>query len=146
MRMRRKCILIICALVMCMSSTVYADEEESQKIYYSETIVDDGIIEEWDNEEIDLLSTMSNINWKIKPTIMKSGPEFSRKKGDTVKIKVQVSPHKKIRVGIRGNYKEYIETTSTGSATFTIKEKGKYRFFVENKSNSTVQVVGVYSK
>ena len=65
MRMRRKCILIICALVMCMSSTVYADEEESQKIYYSETIVDDGIIEEWDNEEIDLLSTMSNINWKI---------------------------------------------------------------------------------
>lgn len=44
MRMRRKCILIICALVMCMSSTVYADEEESQKIYYSETIVYNGLI------------------------------------------------------------------------------------------------------
>lgn len=146
MRVRRKCILIICVLVMCMSSIVYADEEENQEIYYSENIVEDGIIEEWDNEEIDLLSTTSTINWKIKPTVIKSGPEFSRKKGDTVKIRVKVSPHKKIRVGIRGTYTTYIETTSTGTATFTIKEKGKYRFFVENKSDSTVQVTGTYSK
>ena len=73
-------------------------------------------------------------------------PEFLRKKGEKVKINVQVSPHKKVRVGIRGTYKTYIETSSTRTVTFVVKETGQYRFFVENKSDSTVRVVGMYSK
>ena len=93
-----------------------------------------------------MVKLTSKIDWTIKPTIMKSGPEFLRKKGEKVKINVQVSPHKKVRVGIRGTYKTYIETSSTGTVTFVVKETGQYRFFVENKSDSTVRVVGMYSK
>ena len=119
------------------------EEEGNEKIYYSENIVDSGITEELDNGEIDLYSVTSKIDWTIKPTIMKSGPEFLRKKGEKVKINVQVSQHKKVRVGIRGTY---IETSSTGTVTFVVKETGQYRFFVENKSDSTVRVVGMYSK
>ena len=52
----------------------------------------------------------------------------------------------KVRVGIRGTYKTYIETSSTRTVTFVVKETGQYRFFVENKSDSTVRVVGMYSK
>ena len=52
----------------------------NEKIYYSENIVDAGITEELDNGEIDLYSVTSKIDWTIKPTIMKSGPEFLRKK------------------------------------------------------------------
>ena len=93
-----------------------------------------------------ILPVSTKLNMTIKPTIMKSGPEFLRKKGEKVKINVQVSPHKKVRVGIRGTYKTYIETSSTGTVTFVVKEAGQYRFFVENKSDSTVRVVGTYSK
>ena len=134
--MKIKTILLVCVLVMATNSMVY----------YSENIVDSGITEELDNGEIDLYSVTSKIDWTIKPTIMKSGPEFLRKKGEKVKINVQVSPHKKVRVGIRGTYKTYIETSSTGTVTFVVKETGQYRFFVENKSDSTVRVVGMYSK
>ena len=145
--MKIKTILLVCVLVMATNSMVYANEEEgNEKIYYSENIVDSGITEELDNGEIDLYSVTSKIHWTIKPTIMKSGPEFLRKKGEKVKINVQVSPHKKVRVGIRGTYKTYIETSSTGTVTFVVKETGQYRFFVENKSDSTVRVVGMYSK
>lgn len=145
--MKIKTILLVCVLVMTTNSMVYANEEEgNEKIYYSENIVDSGITEELDNGEIDLYSVTSKIDWTIKPTIMKSGPEFLRKKGEKVKINVQVSPHKKVRVGIRGTYKTYIETSSTGTVTFVVKETGQYRFFVENKSDSTVRVVGMYSK
>ena len=145
--MKIKTILLVCVLVMATNSKVYANEEEgNEKIYYSENIVDSGITEELDNGEIDLYSVTSKIDWTIKPTIMKSGPEFLRKKGEKVKINVQVSPHKKVRVGIRGTYKTYIETSSTGTVTFVVKETGQYRFFVENKSDSTVRVVGMYSK
>ena len=133
--MKIKTILLVCVLVMATNSMVY-----------SENIVDSGITEELDNGEIDLYSVTSKIDWTIKPTIMKSGPEFLRKKGEKVKINVQVSPHKKVRVGIRGTYKTYIETSSTGTVTFVVKETGQYRFFVENKSDSTVRVVGMYSK
>ena len=140
-------ILLVCVLVMATNSMVYANEEVgNEKIYYSENIVDSGITEELDNGEIDLYSVTSKIDWTIKPTIMKSGPEFLRKKGEKVKINVQVSPHKKVRVGIRGTYKTYIETSSTRTVTFVVKETGQYRFFVENKSDSTVRVVGMYSK
>ena len=142
--MKIKTILLVCVLVMATNSMVYANEEEgNEKIYYSENIVDSGITEELDNGEIDLYSVTSKIDWTIKPT---SGPEFLRKKGEKVKINVQVSPHKKVRVGIRGTYKTYIETSSTGTVTFVVKETGQYRFFVENKSDSTVRVVGMYSK
>ena len=145
--MKIKTILLVCVLVMATNSMVYANEEEgNEKIYYSENIVDSGITEELDNGEIDLYSVTSKIDWTIKPTIMKSGPEFLRKKGEKVKINVQVSPHKKVRVGIRGTYKTYIETSSTRTDTFEGKETGQYRFFVENKSDSTVRVVGMYSK
>lgn len=145
--MKIKTILLVCVLVMATNSMVYANEEEgNEKIYYSENIVDSGITEELDNGEIDLYSVTSKIDWTIKPTIMKSGPEFLRKKGEKVKINVQVSPYKKVRVGIRGTYKTYIETSSTGTVTFVVKETGQYRFFVENKSDSTVRVVGMYSK
>lgn len=145
--MKIKTILLVCVLVMATNSMVYANEEEgNEKIYYSENIVDSGITEELDNGEIDLYSVTSKIDWTIKPTIMKSGPEFLRKKGEKVKINVQVSPHKKVRVGIRGTYKTYIETSSTGTVTFVVKETGQYRFFVENKSDSIVRVVGMYSK
>ena len=133
--MKIKTILLVCVLVMATNSMVYANEEEgNEKIYYSENIVDSGITEELDNGEIDLYSVTSKIDWTIKPTIMKSGPEFLRKKGEKVKINVQVSPHKKVRVGI------------TRTVTFVVKETGQYRFFVENKSDSTVRVVGMYSK
>ena len=145
--MKIKTILLVCVLVMATNSMVYANEEEgNEKIYQSENIVDSGITEELDNGEIDLYSVTSKIDWTIKPTIMKSGPEFLRKKGEKVKINVQVSPHKKVRVGIRGTYKTYIEASSTGTVTFVVKETGQYRFFVENKSDSTVRVVGMYSK
>lgn len=144
--MKIKTILLVCILVMVTNSMVYANEESNEKIYYSENIVEEGVTEELDNSEIDLYSVTSKIDWTIKPTIMKSGPEFLRKKGEKVKINVQVSPHKKVRVGIRGTYKTYIETSSTGTATFVVKEAGRYRFFVENKSDSTVHVVGTYSK
>ena len=145
--MKIKTILLVCVLVMATNSMVYANEEEgNEKIYYSENIVDAGITEELDNGEIDLYSVTSKIDWTIKPTIMKSGPEFLRKKGEKVKINVQVNPNKKVRVGIRGTYKTYIETSSTGTVTFVVKEAGQYRFFVENKSDSTVRVVGTYSK
>ena len=145
--MKIKTILLVCVLVMATNSMVYANEEEgNEKIYYSENIGDSGITEELDNGEIDLYSVTSKIDWTIKPTIMKSGPEFLRKKGEKVKINVQVSPHKKVRVGIRGTYKTYIETSSTRTVTFVVKETGQYRFFVENKSDSTVRVVGMYSK
>ena len=78
--MKIKTILLVCVLVMATNSMVYANEEEgNEKIYYSENIVDSGITEELDNGEIDLYSVTSKIDWTIKPTIMKSGPEFLRK-------------------------------------------------------------------
>ena len=39
-----------------------------------------------------------------------------------------------------------VETTDMAKKTFNIKKTGEYSVFVTNKSDSTIQVVGNYTK
>ena len=40
----------------------------------------------------------------------------------------------------------YVDTTNTVKRTFNIKKTGEYSVFVTNKSDSTIHVVGNYTK
>ena len=57
-------------------------------------------------------------------------------------------PTKKIRIGIvaKSIGRMYVETTDMAKKTFNIKKTGEYSVFVTNKSDSTIHVVGNYTK
>ena len=68
--------------------------------------------------------------------------------GSKSTVEASVFPTKKIRIGIvaKSIGRMYVETTDMAKKTFNIKKTGEYSVFVTNKSDSTIHVVGNYTK
>ncbi len=65
------------------------------------------------NEEEEFLnfSTKVNVDWTVKPQILKRSKGFKKKAGEEIYINIKIFPQKKIRIGIikGGKVKKYYE-------------------------------------
>lgn len=131
-------------LILIPNINVQAQEDDQPVI--TEKIVDDGFLEEIEEDEVTLYGTLVNVNWSINAKTQKKTKGFTKLEGDEISVNLKVSPNKKIRVGIiqDGKLKKYYETSSMISKKFSITKKATYNVFVQNMSNTTVKVTGNY--
>ena len=93
-------------------------------------------------------ATRVNVNWKVGLKTEKKTKTFHKNAGSKITVEASVFPTKKIRIGIvaKSIGRMYVETTDMAKKTFNIKKTGEYSVFVTNKSDSTIHVVGNYTK
>ena len=114
---------------------VAAEENEQDIIFSPNWMLENGYKEEVEeNQEILPFATRVNVNWKVGLS--------------KITVEASVFPTKKIRIGIvaKSIGRMYVETTDMAKKTFNIKKTGEYSVFVTNKSDSTIHVVGNYTK
>ena len=101
-----------------------------------------------ENQEILPFATRVNVNWKVGLKTEKKTKTFHKNAGSKITVEASVFPTKKIRIGIvaKSIGRMYVETTDMAKKTFNIKKTGEYSVFVTNKSDSTIHVVGNYTK
>lgn len=143
------CIILVICFGAGELSVVKASDQGDADIEYSTIILEEGFIEEVAEEpDIVLFSNRSTINWKVKAGVLKRSVSFQKKAGEKIRINIRVNPNKKVWVGIirENGQKIYSQTTTGLSKTFNVEKTGKYSVFVQNKSSSTVQIVGYYER
>lgn len=143
------CIILVICFGSGELSVVKASDQGDADIEYSTIILEEGFIEEVAEEpDIVLFSNRSIINWKVKAGVLKRSVSFQKKAGEKIRINIRVNPNKKVWVGIirENGQKIYSQTTTGLSKTFNVEKTGKYSVFVQNKSSSTVQIVGYYER
>ena len=115
---------------------VAAEENEQDIIFSPNWIIEDGYKEEIEENQEILLKTE------------KKTKTFHKNAGSKITVEASVFPTKKIRIGIvaKSIGRMYVETTDMAKKTFNIKKTGEYSVFVTNKSDSTIHVVGNYTK
>lgn len=118
-------------------------ENEQDVIFSQNWMIEDGYI-----EEILPFSTIVNMNWKVGAKTEKKTKAFYKKAGSKITVDIKVIPKQKVRIGIvaKDIGRMYVDTTNTVKRTFNIKKTGEYSVFVTNKSDSTIHVVGNYTK
>ena len=89
-----------------------------------------------------------NLNWKVGIKTEKKTKAFHKNAGSKITVNVSVLQKKKAYIGIAAKNigKIYVDTRDKVNKTFNIKKTGEYSVFVTNKSDSTIQVVGNYTK
>lgn len=142
----KKLLVIILGCVICicnLNTSVTAMENEQDVIFSQNWMIEDGYI-----EEILLFSTIVNMNWKVGAKTEKKTKAFYKKAGSKITVDIKVIPKQKVRIGIvaKDIGRMYVDTTNTVKRTFNIKKTGEYSVFVTNKSDSTIHVVGNYTK
>ena len=117
---------------------VAAEENEQDIIFSPNWMLENGYKEEVEeNQEILPFATRVNVNWKVGLKTEKKTKTFHKNAGSKITVEASVFPTKKIRIGIVANM---------AKKTFNIKKTGEYSVFVTNKSDSTIHVVGNYTK
>lgn len=138
--------IILLGLLVLSISNVHAEEKDN--LFVTDQVLDDGFLEEIEDEEIILYGTQVSINWSIDPKIQKKTKSFTKKAGEEISVNLKVSSNKKIRVGViqDGTVKKYYETSTVINKKFPVTKKGSYSVFIQNMSSSTVKVIGSYIK
>lgn len=104
---------------------VAAEENEQDIIFSPNWMLENGYKEEVEeNQEILPFATRVNVNWKVGLKTEKKTKTFHKNAGSKITV----------------------ETTDMAKKTFNIKKTGEYSVFVTNKSDSTIHVVGNYTK
>lgn len=142
----KKLLVIILGCVICicnLNTSVTAMENEQDVIFSQNWMIEDGYI-----EEILPFSTIVNMNWKVGAKTEKKTKAFYKKAGSKITVDIKVIPKQKVCIGIvaKDIGRMYVDTTNTVKRTFNIKKTGEYSVFVTNKSDSTIHVVGNYTK
>ena len=104
----------------------------------------------WISEEEEFLnfSTKVNVDWTVKPQILKRSKGFTKKAGSIIYINLKIFPHKKVRIGVikGGKVKKYYEVTTGLEKEIPVKDTDTYSVFVQNMTNSTINAKGSYIK
>ena len=66
----------------------------------SNQVLEDGFLEETEEEEFLNFSTKVNVDWTVKPQILKRSKGFTKKAGSIIYINLKIFPHKKVRIGV----------------------------------------------
>ena len=93
-------------------------------------------------------STKVNVDWTVKPQILKRSKGFTKKAGSIIYINLKIFPHKKVRIGVikGGKVKKYYEVTTGLEKEIPVKDTDTYSVFVQNMTNSTINAKGSYIK
>lgn len=128
---------------------VAAEENEQDIIFSPNWMLENGYKEEVEeNQEILPFATRVNVNWKVGLKTEKKTKTFHKNAGSKITVNVSVLQKKKAYIGIAAKNigKIYVDTRDKVNKTFNIKKTGEYSVFVTNKSDSTIHVVGNYTK
>ena len=142
-------VLVSVIFLINLNIPVAAEENEQDIIFSPNWMLENGYKEEVEeNQEILPFATRVNVNWKVGLKTEKKTKTFHKNAGSKITVEASVFPTKKIRIGIvaKSIGRMYVETTDMAKKTFNIKKTGEYSVFVTNKSDSTIHVVGNYTK
>ena len=111
-------------------------------------ITKDNLIMKMSEEEFLNFSTKVNVDWTVKPQILKRSKGFTKKAGSIIYINLKIFPHKKVRIGVikGGKVKKYYEVTTGLEKEIPVKDTDTYSVFVQNMTNSTINAKGSYIK
>ena len=92
-----------------MGGFVNVNASEDQEMITSNQVLEDGFLEETEEEEFLNFSTKVNVDWTVKPQILKRSKGFTKKAGSIIYINLKIFPHKKVRIGVikGGKVKKY---------------------------------------
>ena len=95
---------------------VNVNASEDQEMITSNQVLEDGFLEETEEEEFLNFSTKVNVDWTVKPQILKRSKGFTKKAGSIIYINLKIFPHKKVRIGvIKGGKVKKIHSHSISS-------------------------------
>lgn len=103
-------------------------------------------------EEGPVFATRSNtyfFEWTVNDGTTHTSSQFSVNAGQTIRVVVDISPaNKVVKIGLmKGNKKiSFINNKGTVTHDFKIAEKGNYKLFISNSSESKVEVTGTVIK
>ena len=138
----KKVIISICIMVSLMGVFVNVNASEDQEMITSNQVLEDGFLEETEEEEFLNFSTKVNVDWTVKPQILKRSKGFTKKAGSIIYINLKIFPHKKVRIGvIKGG-----KVTTGLEKEIPVKDTDTYSVFVQNMTNSTINAKGSYIK
>ena len=142
----KKVIISICIMVSLMGVFVNVNASEDQEMITSNQVLEDGFLEETEEEEFLNFSTKVNVDWTVKPQILKRSKGFTKKAGSIIYINLKIFPHKKVRIGVikGGKVKKYYEVTTGLEKEIPVKDTDTYSVFVQNMTNSTINAKGSY--
>ena len=89
-----------------------------------------------------------SFNWTAKNNVAKKTAYFGKKSGDTVELAGVVEPKNiTVQIGIiePDDTLRYIHIKNSFAHTFKLTKKGSYKIYINNPSDITVTVNGVYS-
>ena len=103
----KKVIISICIMVSLMGVFVNVNASEDQEILN--------------------FSTKVNVDWTVKPQILKRSKGFTKKAGSIIYINLKIFPHKKVRIGVikGGKVKKYYEVTTGLEKEIPVKDSNK---------------------
>lgn len=161
--------LVVCAAMMCSSTSVYAATMQTARVYEylyraSETQLsavdygEDNYIEYTESGEtpgITLLekpiNTMSRsthfIDWAVDGRCRVSGPYMELNEGQKVAVSVNLVPADvEVKVGLENaaGSRKYVLMKDFGSHTFNVDSHGYYRVYIQNDSYTDVTTDGSY--
>lgn len=141
----KKVIISICIMISAMGFFVNVNASENQEMITSNQVLEDGFLEEIE-EELSNFSTKVNVDWAVKPQILKRSKSFTKKAGSIIYINLKIYPHKKVRIGVikGGKVKKYYEVTTGLEKEIPVKDTDTYSVFVQNMTNSTINAKGSY--
>ena len=142
----KKVIISICIMVSLMGVFVNVNASEDQEMITSNQVLEDGFLEETEEEEFLNFSTKVNVDWTVKPQILKRSKGFTKKAGSIIYINLKIIPHKKVGVIKGGKVKKYYEVTTGLEKEIPVKDTDTYSVFVQNMTNSTINAKGSYIK
>ena len=103
---------------------VNVNASEDQEMITSNQVLEDGFLEETEEEEFLNFSTKVNVDWTVKG--------FTKKAGSIIYINLKIFPHKKVRIGVikGGKVKKYYEVTTGLEKEIPVKDTDTYSVFV----------------
>lgn len=110
---------------------VNVNASEDQEMITSNQVLEDGFLEETEEEFLNF-STKVNVDWTVKPQILKRSKGFTKKAGSIIYINLKIFPHKKVRIGVikGGKVKKYYEVTTGLEKEIPVKDTDTYSVFV----------------
>ena len=86
----KKVIISICIMVSLMGVFVNVNASEDQEMITSNQVLEDGFLEETEEEEFLNFSTKVNVDWTVKPQILKRSKGFTKKAGSIIYINLKI--------------------------------------------------------
>ena len=143
----KKVIISICIMVSLMGVFVNVNASEDQEMITSNQVLEDGFLEETEEEEFLNFSTKVNVDWTVKPQILKRSKGFTKKAGSIIYINLKNFSTKSLNwSNQRWKVKKYYEVTTGLEKEIPVKDTDTYSVFVQNMTNSTINAKGSYIK